>query len=315
MARVFIDGQAGTTGLEISGRLCARADIELLEIAASARKDNAARAQLMAAADVVILCLPDAAAREAVAIAGDDCRILDASTAHRIESGWTYGLPELQPQQRDAIVRAHRVSNPGCYPQGFILLVKPLIDEGLLSPQVPLSVFGISGYSGGGRALIEKYTDFPAQQAEACNTRPYALGLHHKHVPEMHRYSGTAAAPLFSPVVGNYYRGMLIEVPLFFSQLRQHTDLATLHEVLSERYAQEKFVDVLPLDCKAMLDDGFLSTTECNNSNRLQLMLFGHEEHVLLVARYDNLGKGAAGSAVQNLNIMLGVEESLGLQI
>ncbi len=315
MARVFIDGQVGTTGLEISGRLRARADIELLEIAASARKDNAARAQLMAAADVVILCLPDAAAREAVAIAGDDCRILDASTAHRIEPGWTYGLPELQPQQRDAIVQAHRVSNPGCYPQGFILLVKPLIDEGLLSPQVPLSVFGISGYSGGGRAMIEKYTDFPAQQAEACNTRPYALGLRHKHVPEMHHYSGTAAAPLFSPVVGNYYRGMLIEVPLFFSQLRQHTDLATLHEVLSERYAQEKFVDVLPLDCKAMLDDGFLSTTECNNSNRLQLMLFGHEEHALLVARYDNLGKGAAGSAVQNLNIMLGVEESLGLQI
>jgi len=315
VARVFIDGQVGTTGLEISGRLRARADIELLEIAASARKDNAARAQLMAAADVVILCLPDAAAREAVAIAGDDCRILDASTAHRIEPGWTYGLPELQPQQRDAIVQAHRVSNPGCYPQGFILLVKPLIDEGLLSPQVPLSVFGISGYSGGGRALIEKYTDFPAQQAEACNTRPYALGLRHKHVPEMHHYSGTAAAPLFSPVVGNYYRGMLIEVPLFFSQLRQHTDLATLHEVLSERYAQEKFVDVLPLDCKAMLDDGFLSTTQCNNSNRLQLMLFGHEEHALLVARYDNLGKGAAGSAVQNLNIMLGVEESLGLQI
>ncbi len=314
MARIFIDGQAGTTGLELSGRLRARADVELLEIAASARKDNEARAQLMAAADVVILCLPDAAAREAVAIAGADCRILDASTAHRTEPGWTYGLPELQPRQRDEIAHAARVSNPGCYPQGFILLVRPLIDEGLLSPQLPLSVFGISGYSGGGKALIEKYAGLSSQQAEASNTRPYALGLQHKHVPEMQHYSGTAAAPLFSPVVGNYYRGMLIEVPLFFSQLREHTDLASLHKVLSERYAQEEFVDVLPLNCNAMLDEGFLSATQCNNSNRLQLMLFGHEEHVLLAARYDNLGKGAAGSAVQNLNIMLGVEENLGLQ-
>jgi len=314
VARVFIDGQAGTTGLEISERLRARADIELLEIADSARKDSAARAQLMAAADVVILCLPDAAARQATAIAGADCRILDASTAHRIEPGWTYGLPELQAEQRDAIGQATRVSNPGCYPQGFILLIRPLIDAGLLSPKVPLSVFGISGYSGGGKSLIEKYAGLSAQQAEANNTRPYALGLQHKHVPEMQHYSGTAAVPLFCPVVGNYYRGMLIEVPLFFSQLREHTDLAMLHGVLSERYAQDEFIDVLPLNCNAMLDEGFLSSTQCNNSNRLQLMLFGHEEHVVLVARYDNLGKGASGSAVQNLNIMLGVEENLGLQ-
>jgi len=314
VAKVFIDGQAGTTGLEISARLRARDDIELLEIDPASRKDNSARERLMAAADVVILCLPDDAAGEAVTLAGDQCRILDASTAHRIAPGWIYGLPEMQPGQREAIAEARLVANPGCYPQGFILLIRPLIDEGLLSPEIPLSLFGISGYSGGGKALIEKYDAFDTAQAQLWNTRPYALQLQHKHVPEMHHYSQTAVHPLFSPVVGNYYRGMLLEIPLFISQLRKGSNLEALHELFSDRYADEPFVDILPLNSACMLDDGFLSPTHCNNTNQLQLMLFGHEHHVLLMARYDNLGKGAAGAAIQNLNLMTGSDERTGLQ-
>lgn len=311
--KIFIDGQAGTTGLEIAQRLSSRTDVRVLEIDPAQRKSPDARRRLMAQADVTVLCLPDDAARQAVELAGDQCRILDASTAFRISEGWVYGCPEMHPQQRQAIADAQRVSNPGCYPQGVILLIKPLIDAGLLSPEKQLSVFGLSGYSGGGRQMIEKYQAFTDVERDSLNTRPYSLALQHKHVPEMRQYSGTRARPLFVPSVGNFYRGMLTQIPLFISEMRSGADIATVHATLRQRYQSERFVDVLAPNSPELLDDGFLNATAANNSNSMQLMAFGSAEQLVLMARYDNLGKGAAGAAIQNLNLMLGVEESTGL--
>ncbi|MGE0622809.1 MAG: N-acetyl-gamma-glutamyl-phosphate reductase [Pseudomonadales bacterium] len=313
MATVFIDGQAGTTGLEIAERLAPRRDIDLLTIDDAARKEPAARRALMEAADVTILCLPDAAAVEAVALADGVTRILDASTAHRTHPDWAYGLPELAPGQRQAIAGSERVSNPGCYPQGFILMVRPLIEAGLLERSAHLSVFGLSGYSGGGRPMVDQYRAFLPAQAEAWNTRPYSLTLKHKHRPEMQRYAILDNPPLFSPMVANYYRGMLIEVPLHAAQLSRKTSGEALASLLAERYADEPFVEVLGFQPEAATDNGYLNATETNGSNRIQLMVFGNEAQFLLVARYDNLGKGASGAAVQNLNLMLGFEETLGL--
>ena len=311
--RVFIDGQAGTTGLELAARLTDRTDVQILEIDPARRKDPDTRRELMSAADVTVLCLPDAAAREAVALAGTDTRVLDASTAHRISKGWIYGCPEMCPQQRQAIAQAQWVSNPGCYPQGMILLTRPLIEAGLLAADVPLTVFGLSGYSGGGRQLIETYQAFNAVQSEAFNTRPYGLTLAHKHVPEMQTYSGTNSRPLFVPSVGNYYRGMLIQIPLFLAQLTGSAGLTDIHQLLVQRYDNEPFVEVMPLADPGLLDGGFLDATATNNTNKLQLMVFGSDEQAVLIARYDNLLKGASGAALQNLNLMLGVPETTGL--
>ncbi len=313
MKSVFIDGQAGTTGLEISQRLSQRSDIEILEIDSSSRKDPATRLELISAADLTILCLPDQAAIDAVALAPRDARILDASTAHRVHESWTYGCPELSSTQREQIGRARRVSNPGCYPQGFILLLKPLIDAGMLDHASLLSVFGISGYSGGGRTLVERYRAFTTEQAENWNTRPYALGLSHKHVPEMRHFSGLDHNPIFSPAVGNYYRGMLIQIPLHRAMLNKASSCADLSNLLAERYADEAFIEVVDVKADALLEDGYLNPTATNGSDQMQLMVFGNDEQFLLIARYDNLGKGASGAAVQNLNLMLGLDEQLGL--
>jgi N-acetyl-gamma-glutamyl-phosphate reductase len=311
--QVFIDGQAGTTGLEIAQRLSDRDDVRVLQIDPAERKSPDARRRLMADADVTILCLPDDAAREAVLLASDQCRILDASSAHRISDGWVYGCPEMQPGQRQAIANAQRVSNPGCYPQGVILLVKPLIDAGLLSADKLLTVFGLSGYSGGGRQLIEKYQAFSDLESDNWNTRPYSLALQHKHVPEMHQYSGARHRPLFVPSVGNFYRGMLVQIPIFTSELKAGSNITDLHDTLNRYYQNERFIEVLPVHSATLLDDGYLNATATNNSNNMQLLAFGNDEQIVLIARYDNLVKGAAGAAIQNLNLMLGVEESTGL--
>jgi N-acetyl-gamma-glutamyl-phosphate reductase len=313
LTRVFIDGEAGTTGLQIAERLSSRSDLTLLHIDDAERKDPNARARLLAHADVAILCLPDDAARDSVALAPETCRILDASTAHRVADGWVYGLPEMGPDQRARIAAASRVANPGCYPQGFVLLVRPLIEAGMLPADLPLRVHALSGYSGGGRTLIDTYRSFDEDTRERFNTRPYALGLRHKHVPEMHRYSGSAHAPLFAPTVGNFHQGMLVQVPLFIRELRDCPGPEAIQALLADRYRDEPFVDVLPVGAVEALQAGFLDATECNHSNRIELMVFGHETQVLLVARYDNLGKGAAGAAVQNLNLMIGVDERTGL--
>jgi N-acetyl-gamma-glutamyl-phosphate reductase len=315
--RVFIDGQAGTTGLEIAARLAPRSDIELLEIGAQLRKDLGRRAELLNSADLVVLCLPDDAAREAVAlIENPRVKVLDASTAHRVAEGWTYGLPELTGEQRDAIRSAQRVSNPGCYPTGFVLSVRPLIEAGVLDAGLPLRVHAVSGYSGGGRAMIERYQAQPDGGERLRAPRAYGLSLAHKHVAEMQRYAGTVSRPLFAPMVGDYYKGMLVHVALFLRELRGIGSAADVHALLAERYAHEPCVDVLELNAPEALEEGaYLAPTAANDTNRIDVMVFGNDEHVLLVTRYDNLGKGASGAAVQNLNLMLGTDELTGLKV
>ena len=308
--RVFIDGQAGTTGLELASRLQGHARIEVLAIEDHLRKDACRRRELFAEADAVVLCLPDAAARDAVDLM-PEARFLDASTAHRTRAGWVYGLPELDPAQRRAIRSADRVANPGCYPTGFVLSVRPLIDAGLLSPALPLRVNAVSGYSGGGKSMIAKYR---ACDSAELRHRAYGLDLGHKHVPEMRAYAKTWQTPLFTPAVGHYRSGMLVQVGLFASELEGGAAPADVQRALAERYAGEPFVHVHPYRPDAgALDDGFLSPTARNGSNHLDLMVFGNDERLLIASRYDNLGKGAAGAAVQNLNLMLGLPETAGL--
>jgi N-acetyl-gamma-glutamyl-phosphate reductase len=314
--KVFIDGQAGTTGLEMAARLKARRDIDLLEINDEDRKNPERRKAYLNDADTVVLCLPDAAAKEAVALLGEGpARVLDASSAHRVAPGWVYGLPEVTASQRDAIRTAKRVSVPGCYPTGFILGVRPLIDAGVLSAEQPLSVNAVSGYSGGGRPMIERYRE--AEAVGIAGVRPpmtYGLTLQHKHVAEMHRYSGTRTRPLFTPMVGHYYKGMLVHVPLSNEWLNG-AGPSEVHALLSERYADEPCVNVLPLGAETALDGGYLSPIAANDTNRIDLMVFGNDTHTLLVSRYDNLGKGASGAAVQCLNLLLGVDELSGLTV
>jgi len=314
--RVFIDGQAGTTGIEIAARLRARRDLTLLEIDEAVRKDSTRRAEYLNDADLVILCLPDDAAREAVSlVCNPDTRVLDASTAHRVANGWTYGLPELQSGQRGEITAAKHVSNPGCYPTGFILTVRPLLDAGIVSRDRMLSVHALSGYSGGGRSMIERYRGLEARGVQGMlPPMAYGLDLNHKHVPEMHHYSGSHRPPIFSPTVAHYYKGMLVHVPLDASVL-DGVGARTVHEVLAERYASEPFVRVLPLGAADALEGGYLSPTAANDTNRVDLMVFGDDERALVTTRYDNLGKGASGAAIQNLNLMLGIDECEGLSV
>jgi len=313
MATIFIDGQAGTTGLEITSRLQARADLNLLHLNDTQRKDEGARRACLQDSDVAILCLPDDAAREAVTLADGQTRILDASTAFRTAPDWAYGLPEMATEQRQAISGAGLVSNPGCYPQGFILMTRPLIEAGILAAETALRCHAVSGYSGGGRQMVERFRAFDPGEADALNSQAYSLSLAHKHVPEMHVYSGTNVRPIFAPMVANYYKGMLVHIPLFVESELHGAAPATIHELLADRYAAEPFVRVLPFGGTDMLSSGYLNATDCNGSNNIELMLFGNDEQILMVARYDNLGKGASGAAVQNLNLMLGIDEQTGL--
>jgi N-acetyl-gamma-glutamyl-phosphate reductase len=310
--RIYIDGAAGTTGLEIHSRLAGRNDIELLQISESKRKDLAARAQLLNETDIAVLCLPDDAAREAVAsIRNPAVRVLDASTAHRTAPGWAYGFPELRPRQRQAIREARRVSNPGCYPTGFLALVGPLLRAGIIPADFPLTVNAVSGYSGGGRAMIEEFESESSERYTDCVVRSYALNLSHKHVPEMQTHAGLARPPLFAPSVGRFYRGMIVEVPLQLWALPAGPTPTMIRVILAEAYAQEPLVDVEPVgDTPATLDAEMMK-----NSDRMKLFVFGNEKtgQARLVALLDNLGKGASGAAVQNLDIMLGLPETTGL--
>jgi len=309
---VYVDGQEGTTGLRIHEVLAARADIELLRIAPERRKDAAERARLLNAADVAFLCLPDAAAREAVAMV-DNPRtcLIDASTAHRTATGWVYGLPELSGAQRERLRAAKRIANPGCHASAFIALLRPLVDAGLVPHALPVAATSLTGFSGGGKSMIEQYAAGGDPKLQA--PRPYALSLAHKHIPEMVAHTGLHARPMFLPVVGPFYKGLAVTVPLHYTQLPGGTDAAALHAALTRHYSGERFVRVMPLSDMAALDHGFFDVQGCNDSNRLDLYVYGAADQALLIGRLDNLGKGASGAAVQCMNLHLGVDEGLGL--
>lgn len=307
MAKIFIDGEAGTTGLEIRERLAARRDLELLSIASDKRKDLAERQRLLNAADIAILCLPDDAARQSVSlVTNDTTRIIDASTAHRVAAGWTYGFAELDRAQGEKIATARRVGNPGCWPQGAIATLRPLIAAGLLPADYPVTVHGISGYSGGGKAMI---ADYEAAGAKANAFMPYGLSFRHKHLPELQVYAQLAHAPLFNPAVGNFAQGMLTLVPLQLWTLARVPTGRELHAALADHYAAipQGFVEVAPFAAEERSAE--LDPERYNGTNRMKLHVFANDERAqaTLVAVYDNLGKGASGAAVQNLNLMLGV--------
>jgi N-acetyl-gamma-glutamyl-phosphate reductase len=309
---VFVDGQEGTTGLRIHDYLAARSDIEVLRIDADKRKDPAERARLLNAADVAFLCLPDAASREAAAmITNPRTCLIDASTAHRISPGWAFGLPELAPDQRDKIRASKRIANPGCHASAFILALRPLLDAGLLSPDALLSATSITGYSGGGKSMISEYET--TSERKLTSPRPYALGLNHKHLPEMARHTGLQQPPVFMPIVGPFYKGLAVSVPLHLSQIRAGAGVQDLHSALTSYYEGERFIRVMPMRDAATLESGFFDVQACNDSNRVDLFLFGSETQALLIARLDNLGKGASGAAVQSMNVHLGLDEGLGL--
>jgi N-acetyl-gamma-glutamyl-phosphate reductase len=312
--RVFIDGEAGTTGLEIRARLSGRRDLSLLAIAEGKRKDPSARRDMLNSADIVILCLPDEAAREAVSlIDSNSVRVIDASTAHRTAPGWIYGFPEMNGGQPAAIASASRVTNPGCYPTGSIALLRPLVGAKLLPPNWPVTINAVSGYSGGGRALIAAFEDKASPNATDENFRIYGLGLEHKHVEEIRQHSGLGERPLFAPSYGRFYRGMIVEVPLQLWALPGDISVAEIHGTLRAAYPAQRFVSVASLEEASGLST--LSAELLNGTNAMKLFVFGNEKRrqVLLVAILDNLGKGAAGAAVQNLNLMLGCDEATGL--
>lgn len=313
--KVFIDGRHGTTGLKIDERLAGRKDIEILTIPEDKRKDAAVKAEFINAADVVFLCLPDAASRESVALLAPDntrTRFLDASTAHRTNPDWVYGLPELHGQ-RERIRASHRVAVPGCHASGFILLVQPLVAAGLIPADFPFSTYSVTGYSGAGKEMIACYETDPSLPDSMLSPRFYALGLAHKHLPEMQAVCGLQYKPLFTPIIGNFAQGMLVSVPLHSRALPGKPSAAALHAKLAEYYENETFVRVMPLGGGEALDAGFLPATTCNGTNRAELFVFGNAEQILLSARFDNLGKGASGAAIQCMNIMLGLDESTSL--
>ncbi len=310
--KVFVDGQEGTTGLRIHEVLAGRPDIELLKIDPERRKDAAERARLLNAADVAFLCLPDAAAREAAfLVTSERTCLIDASTAHRTQAGWAYGLPELAAGQRALLRRSKRIANPGCHATAFILLLRPLVDAGLVPRNLPVSAHSLTGYSGGGKSMIAQYQAGGDPKLEA--PRPYALTLAHKHLPEMAAHTGLEAPPLFTPVVANFYKGLAVTVPLHLAQLAPGTTAQHLHAALAAHYEGERFVRVMPLADPDTLAGGFFDVTACNDSNRAELFVFANATQVLLACRLDNLGKGASGAAVQCMNVHLGVDEGLGL--
>lgn len=306
-AKIFIDGEHGTTGLQIRSMLADRRDIEIISIPAGQRKDQAARKDFLNRADLAILCLPDDAAKESVSLIDNDTtRVIDASTAHRVASGWTYGFPEMDAAQSDAIAAARRVANPGCWPQGPIAGLRPLVRAGLLPADYPVTVNGISGYSGGGRQMIE---DYVAKGEDAPEFLPYGLTLKHKHVPEIRTYSELAAEPLMQPAVGNFAQGMITVVPLQLGRLERVPTGFELHAAIADHYAgiRNGFVEVAPPGEVERSSD--IEPERYNGTNRMKLYVLSNDARAqaLLIAVYDNLGKGASGAAVQNMDLMLGL--------
>lgn len=313
MTKVFIDGKEGTTGLQIFERLPKRNDIEILLIDEDKRKDVNERKRLINESDITFLCLPDAAAIEAVSLVENpNTRIIDASTAHRTNPAWDYGFAELSKAHREAIANSKRVANPGCYASGFISLVYPLVQAGVIPKDYPVISHAVSGYSGGGKKMIASIEGADKTRA-MCSPRQYALPQSHKHIPEMQKICGLQFEPMFNPIVDDYYAGMVVSLPLITRTLPKKYTPADIHEILSAHYAGQRFVKVMELGGKETLPDGFLSANDLEGTNDMQLFVFGNEERILLCSRLDNLGKGASGAAVQNMNIMLGIDEATGL--
>ncbi|MDD6073027.1 MAG: N-acetyl-gamma-glutamyl-phosphate reductase [Clostridium sp.] len=308
--KIYIDGKEGTTGLQIYDRLAGREDIELLLIDEDKRKDPEERKKLISQADVVFLCLPDAAAVEAVALAeGTEARIIDASTAHRTAEGWAYGIPELSKEHRAAIQKADRVANPGCHATGFITSVYPLVAQGVIPADYPLTVFSLTGYSGGGKKMIAEY-ESPEKPESYFAPRVYGLTLKHKHLPEMQKVCGLTYPPVFCPVVDDYYKGMAVTVMLQNRLLNGQPTAEEIHAKLASWYEGQKLVKVHPFGW-----NGMISASELAGKDSLELIVNGHGDQTIVTALFDNLGKGASGAAVQNMNLMLGFEETTGLNL
>ncbi|PLY06913.1 MAG: N-acetyl-gamma-glutamyl-phosphate reductase [Desulfuromonas sp.] len=312
--KIFVDGQYGTTGLKIHEILRGRDDLELLDISPESKKDQQAKQALLNSADLVFLCLPDAAARESVQlITSPTTRVIDASTAHRTHPDWTYGVPELNPVQREKIRRSKRVCVPGCHASGLIMAMNPLLEQGIVPRSQKLICHSITGYSGGGRAMIDAY-NAPENSERFKSQRPYALGLQHKHLPEMKYVLGLDFPPLFTPSVGNFAQGMLVMSYLVKADLIGTPTRDRLLELYRDVYRGEAFVRVIE-DNVAYLDEGFLDAMSCNNTNRIELSVYENELYLVVISRLDNLGKGASGAAVQNMNIMLGLDEGCSLHL
>lgn len=308
MYKIFIDGKEGTTGLEITNRFKDRKDIEIISISSELRKDVLEKKKILNSVDYVFLCLPDDFARESVSlIENDKVKVIDASTAHRIDKNWAYGFAELSKSHREKIQNSNRVANPGCYASGFISLCYPLIANKIISADSLVTSYGISGYSGGGKSMIYEYErDFENYKSP----RFYALGQHHKHLPEMQTISGLNNAPMFNPIVDDFYSGMVVNIPLFTKTLNKKITPRDLHEIFSEHYAHQNFVKVKPF---VENPTKFMDTNTLAGTNNMEIFIHGSDDHILLSSRFDNLGKGASGSAVQCMNIMMGIDETTGL--
>lgn len=312
--KIFIDGQAGTTGLRIHERLENRSDLELITLPDETRKDSAVRQAAIRESDITFLCLPDAAAREAVALAGDaDVRIIDASTAHRTNPDWAYGFPELSPAHREKIRTSKRVAVPGCYASGFASLVYPMVQNGLLSKEYPVQCFAVSGYSGGGKSMIAEI-ESPDRAPELYSPRFYGLANNHKHLPEMQAISGLAKKPMFTPIVDDFYNGMLVCVPIMADIAGKTFSIREVHEMFERHYAGSNFVHVKPLSTMEEMTKTKLTCNDLRDTNQMEVFVFGDDSQMLLCSRLDNLGKGASGAAVQCMNLMLGLDETTGLQ-
>lgn len=311
--KVYIDGQAGTTGLKLYDRIKDRPDVELLTIDPAKHRDNAERARLINMSDVTFLCLPDAASIEAVSfVENPDVRIIDASTAHRTNPDWAYGFPELSPEHRARILTAKRVAVPGCYASGFASLVYPMVKSGLMQADYPVTCHAVSGYSGAGKAAIAVY-ESEDRPAEFDSPRQYALGQKHKHLPEMQKVSGLTYAPMFNPLVCDYYAGMVVSVPLHRRMLQSQASLEEIHAMFEQHYAGQQFVKVRAVQGTDVLENGFLPANTLAGTNLLEVFVCGNDEQILLAARLDNLGKGASGAALQCFNLMTGAPEETGL--
>ncbi|MBQ8827401.1 MAG: N-acetyl-gamma-glutamyl-phosphate reductase [Oscillospiraceae bacterium] len=311
--KVFIDGQEGTTGLRIVDRLKDREDIELMFIDEDLRKSTAERKRLINESDYTFLCLPDAAAIESASLVENpNTKILDASTAHRTNSDWVYGLPELSAEQRSKIAASKRVAVPGCYASGFNALVYPMVKSGLIAPYHPVFCHAVSGYSGAGKKTIAVY-EGSEKPDEYNSPRQYSMGKQHKHIKEMMAVSGLSYPPIFNPIVDNYYNGMVVSVPFHLRAMPKRTSAKAVWEMLSEHYQGQNFVKVMNFMGEGDLADGFLAANTMKDTNMMQIFVFGNDDHILLCSRFDNLGKGASGAAVQCMNIMMGIDETTGL--